>query len=222
MHPLAFLAKICFVGWLSPKDMPTPQNQQRTKSVIYVWIYYSWWSCPTLKKVPWNSWNLHGHVPRSLFSFNPFTDMHVQKSILSLCNFDSLCYRIAGNFCWYKILQKCVHADSLEEDFAVFIFTEWMHDALTTPVDGHAPHANRINHTEWWSKEASSCNNSLVFLLCGGLCNFEKYQALSEKLACWTKGFSTADLDFDNFQASLIGLLPFCIVAGWFFSTATI
>ena len=32
-----------------------------------------------------------------------------------------------------------------------------------------------------------------------------------EKLACWTEGFSTADLDFDNFRVSLMGSLVFCI-----------
>ena len=42
------------------------------------------------------------------------------------------------------------------------------------------------------------------------------------KLACRTEGFSTADLNFDNFGASLTGSLAICIVAGWFFSTATI
>ena len=43
-----------------------------------------------------------------------------------------------------------------------------MRNALTTPyipVDGHAPRANR-----WLSKEASLCDNGLVFLLCGELC----------------------------------------------------
>ena len=31
-----------------------------------------------------------------------------------------------------------------------------------------------------------------------------------EKLACWTEGFSTADLELDNFGASLTGSLVFC------------
>ena len=43
---------------------------------------------------------------------------------------------------------------------------------------------------------------------------------MGEKLACWTEGFSTADLDFNNFRASLTSSCPFCIVAGSFFSTA--
>ena len=40
-----------------------------------------------------------------------------------------------------------------------------------------------------------------------------------EKLACWAEGFNIADLDFDNSKESFHGL-AFCIVAGWFFSTA--
>ena len=64
------------------------------------------------------------------------------------------------------------------------------HQLMTTP---HMQ--TQKNDTERQSKEARLCNNSLVFLLCGGLCN--KYQAtMSKKMACWTEGFCTADLDF--------------------------
>ena len=108
--------------------------------------------------------------------------------------------------------------DSSGQIFAVFIFVERMRDALTTPtpVDGHAPHANQRNNTERQSKEASLCNNGLVFLLCGGLRNYDKYQAtVGEKLFFFlTEGICTADLDFDNFGTSLTGLLALCIVAG--------
>ena len=60
-----------------------------------------------------------------------------------------------------------IRPDSSEEIFAVFIFTEQMCDALTTPLpaDGYTPHANRRqNNTERRSEEASLCNNGLVFL----------------------------------------------------------
>ena len=57
----------------------------------------------------------------------------------------------------------------------------------------------------------------LVFLLCGSLHNYESIRAaaVGEKLVCWTEGFSTADVDFDNFGVSLTGLFTFCKVAGW-------
>ena len=54
--------------------------------------------------------------------------------------------------------------DSSEEIFAVFIYTERMHNALTTPlpVDGHAPHANQRNDTEWQSEKATLYDNGQV------------------------------------------------------------
>ena len=52
------------------------------------------------------------------------------------------------------------------------------------PVDGHAPHTHWRNDTERRSKEASLCNNVLVFFLCGGLCNYQsiKTAAVGRKL----------------------------------------
>ena len=49
----------------------------------------------------------------------------------------------------------------------------------------------------------------MLFLLCGGLQNYEsiKIAAVGEKVACWTEGFCNADLAFNNFGASLLGLL---------------
>ena len=44
----------------------------------------------------------------------------------------------------------------------IYVLSWW--PWLTIPVDGHAPHANWRNDTEWRSKAASLCNNSLVFL----------------------------------------------------------
>ena len=67
------------------------------------------------------------------------------------------------------------------------------------------------NNSEWRSEEASLCNNSVVFLLCGDFCVYVSIKTAteSEKLACWTEGFSTADLnsnlDFDSFRVSLLG-----------------
>ena len=97
-------------------------------------------------------------------------------------------------------------------------FHEQICGALTTslPVDGHAPHVNQWNDTEQWSEEASLCNNSLVFLLCGGLRNYEsiKTAAIGENLACWIEGFSTGNLDFNNFGTPLTGSLAYGMVAG--------
>ena len=98
-----------------------------------------------------------------------------------------------------------------------------MCDALTTPlqVDSHAPHMKWRNDSEWQSEEASLCNNSVVFLLCGDFCVYIsiKTATAGEKLACWTEGFSTTDLnfdlDFDNFRVSLLGSFRILLVAGW-------
>ena len=100
--------------------------------------------------------------------------------------------------------------DSFKE---IFIFAEmnmWCSDHTPTSY-GHAPHTNWRNDTEWQSKEASLCSNSLVFLLCGGLCNYESIKTAVIGKKTGSEGFSTADLDFDNFRASLTGSLVFCI-----------
>ena len=115
-------------------------------------------------------------------------------------------------------------SDSSEEIFAMsFFFAEWMCDALTTPlpVVGLTGEPRKRHWTTKWS---SLCNDGLVFILCGSVCNYESIRpaTVGEKLACWTEGFSTADLNFDNFGASLTGSLAFCTLAGWFFSTVTI
>ena len=85
---------------------------------------------------------------------------------------------------------------------------------MATPlaVDGYAPSSwcpcptlNRKNDTQWQSEEASLCNNSLVYYLCGGLHTYKsiKTATVGEKLAFWTEEFSIADFDFDNYRASL-------------------
>ena len=48
------------------------------------------------------------------------------------------------------------------------------------------------------------------------------HASVDEKLACWTEGFSTADLNSDNFRVSLTGLLAFCIHSSWVCFPATI
>ena len=60
-----------------------------------------------------------------------------------------------------------------------------------------------------------ACATTAYFsFLCGG---FEitkiswLHAGAGENLACWTEGFNIADLELDNFGASLTGLLVFCI-----------
>ena len=83
-----------------------------------------------------------------------------------------------------------------------------MRNSLATPlpVDGHAPYGNG---TERRSEEVSLCNNSLIFLLCGGFRNYEsiKTAVAGEKPArwiqhCWSR-------PFDNFGTShgFVGIL---------------
>ena len=138
-----------------------------------------------------------------------------------LCSmYSRLCIPYSRKFSPVQIFTE-KRPDSSEEIFAVFISR--MRDALATPlpVDSYVPYANRRNDTEWRSKEASLCNNGLIFLLRGGLRNYEgiKTATAGEKPGCWIQ--YTGELKFDNFGASLTDSFVFCIVAGWFF-TATI
>ena len=50
-----------------------------------------------------------------------------------------------------------------------------MQDALATPlpVDGYAPYVNHRYYSESRSEEANPCKYGLIFLLCGGLRNYE-------------------------------------------------
>ena len=89
----------------------------------------------------------------------------------------------SGKFLLVQIFaEKC--ADSSEE-FSRFLFSR-MRDALATPLQLMAtPHMR--NGTEQRSEEVSLCNNSLIFLLCGGFRNYEgiKTATTSEKPAHW-------------------------------------
>ena len=95
-----------------------------------------------------------------------------------------------------------------EEIFAVFIFAERKRDALTTPLpdDTHAPYA-RV------TEEMTLNDNGLLFLLCRVFSNYESIKTACRcglKTGLLSRRFSTADLNFDNFQASLMGsLVPY-------------
>ena len=81
--------------------------------------------------------------------------------------------------------------------------------------------------TRWWPRPICTCTEkwhwatkrsklSLLFVLCGGLHSYKGIKtachgSVDEKLPCWIEGFSTADLGFGNFGASLTGSLVFCI-----------
>ena len=65
------------------------------------------------------------------------------------------------------------------------------------------------NGTERRNEEASLCNNGLIFLLCGGFFEITKVSRLPPRARNRRVGFSTADLDFDNFGVShgFVGIL---------------
>ena len=65
------------------------------------------------------------------------------------------------------------------------------------------------NDTERRNEEASLCNNGLIFLLCGGFFEITKVSRLPPRVRNRHIGFSTADLDFDNFGVShgFVGIL---------------
>ena len=104
-----------------------------------------------------------------------------------------------------------------------------MRDALITPlpVDGRAPHANRRNDTEWWSEEASLCNNGLFFFLCGGLHNYESHQdCMPPQKRNWLVKQKDLALLISTLTTSdhvlwVCWHIVYTVVAGWFFSTAT-
>ena len=58
------------------------------------------------------------------------------------------------------------------------------------------------NGTERQNEEASLCNNGLIFLLCGDFFKITKVSRLLLRARNRRIGFSTADLDFDNFRVS--------------------
>ena len=130
-------------------------------------------------------------------------------------------YRIAGYFHWLQNFRENAFRVS-RKNFLGFYFrgmNAWWSDHTLT---------------SWWPrptckvKERHWMISKLVqqrpgLSLCVGLCNYEsRTAAVGEKLACWTKGFSTADLVFDNFGASHTGSVAIFTEAGWFFLTVTI
>ena len=143
----------------------------------------------------------------------PKLNIHIVfEPLIKLCSSVTDCtvYHIAGNFRWCKFLRKC--AWTLQKKFSQFISrTEsvmlWLYpyQMMATP---HM-HCNRRNDTEQRS-EASLCNNDLLFLLCKVLSNYESIKTARRhglKTGLLNRSFSTADLDFDNFRASLTGSL---------------
>ena len=74
-------------------------------------------------------------------------------------------------------------------------------------------HVPKKWHTERWS-EASLWTNGLLFLLCGCLHNEESIKTAcqhGQETGLLNRRIQHADLELDNFGASLTGLLLFCI-----------
>ena len=65
------------------------------------------------------------------------------------------------------------------------------------------------NSTEQQNEEASLCNIGLIFLLCGDFFKITQVSRLPPRARNRCIGFSTADLDFDNFGVShgFVGIL---------------
>ena len=124
-----------------------------------------------------------------------------------------------GKFLLVKIfVKKC--PDSSEE-ISWFLFS-WMWDAPATPlpVDGHASYASRRTLNDEAKKQA--CATTAQSSFCVGAFAITKVSRLQQWARNWRIGFSTDDLNFNNFIASLTDLLVFCIVAGFLFFTVTI
>ena len=127
------------------------------------------------------------------------------------------CYRIAGNFRRCKFSRKS--AQTLQKKFSRFLFSR-MRDSLATPlsVDGHAPYAKRHWTTKRRSKPVQQ-RPDLPFVW--RLSKLRRYQDCR-------RGRETGALDSallistSTTAERLTDSLVFCIVAGWFFFTATI
>ena len=115
---------------------------------------------------------------------------------------------------------------TLQKKFSQLLFLRnkcvmlWLHPYSSWPCPTCKPKKQHWT-TKW---RASFSYNGLVFPLCRGLHNYTSIRtaAMGKKLACWTEGFSTTDLNFANSGGSLMDLLAFCTVAGWFFFTVII
>ena len=126
------------------------------------------------------------------------------KDIIILLQFRFNCtkkYRTAGNFRWCKFSRKSVQ--TLQKKFP------WIQDSPATPlpVDGHTPYAKRHWTTKRRSKPVQQQPN-LPFVW--RLSKLRRYQS---RRPPWARnrrvGFSTADLDFNNFGVShgFVGIL---------------
>ena len=99
-------------------------------------------------------------------------------------------------------------SDPSEEIFSVFIFTEQMHAAWSTPlpVDCHTPKANLITCRNDEVEKWTCATMAELFYRVSGLLPW----------VSWTEGVSAVDLDFDtcSFGASFMALSASWIVAG--------
>ena len=115
-------------------------------------------------------------------------------------------YRIAGNFCCCKFSRKSVQ--TLQKKLLRFLFSQ-MRDTLATPlpVDGHASYASQRTLNDKAKKQA--CATTAQSSFCVEAFAITKVSRLQQRVRNQRIGFSTADLDFDNFRAShgFIGIL---------------
>ena len=116
----------------------------------------------------------------------------------------------SGKFSLVQIFVE-MRLHSPDEIFAVFIFVEQKHDALTTPLpdDRHTPYARVPKKWHWMTKWSKFVQQWLTLPF--AITKVSRLHAgTGENLACWTEGFSTGDLKLDNFGAFFTGSLVFC------------
>jgi len=150
------------------------------------------------------------NIPQNKTNVHELTAAHIAKHLsLFVCSN----YRIVRNFCWCKFLRKSVQ--TLQKKFSRFLFSR-MWDSLS--VDGHTPYANRHWTTKQRSKPVQQWPD-LPFVW--RLSKLRRYQDCRRR---WETGALDSALLISTSTTSecLTDSLVFCIVAGWFFFTATI
>ena len=118
--------------------------------------------------------------------------VHMQRwsNCWKKCNFPLYC--IAGNFCLCKISQKCIHRLSRKNFLFLFLrkcVMLW-------------PHLHQLMAMPGMRTKETTLNDEAKKLVQQWPSQLWKVSRLLPWVRNWHVGFSTADLDFDNFGAS--------------------
>ena len=143
---------------------------------------------------------------------NYILGIHILESFSPLCNY-LLTFKIwpySGKvFCRCKISRKCVQT---LQKFLRYLFSrnKCVHsDHTPTSWWPHPTCEPKKQH--WRTKQRSKLVKQVQSLISRGLRNCESI-GTTAVVRNWLVGFSTADLDFDNFGASLTGSLVFVYI----------